>query len=140
HAASTMSATALLCLIARDPITAGYAADVLFLSLRDRVLDRVLYRRPFEGASARRYARAERPAFGDLDDRLLDRLDLTGARRLLDLGAGPGTFAARAAARFPRLSVIAVEPSRDFRASVRARGEALPLADAAIDVAIMLSA
>jgi SAM-dependent methyltransferase len=141
-------------------------------------LDRVLYRHPFEGASARRYADAERPAFGDFDDRLLDALapylaphDARSLHRdhggtpsisatddatrrtdaphthvsLLDVGAGPGTFAMRAAARFPSLRVIAVEPSRDFarpRAGVRvacARGEALPLADASVDVAICLS-
>lgn len=102
-------------------------------------LDRVLYRHPFEGASARRYATAERPAFGDLDDRLVDRLALAGARRLLDVGSGPGTFAARAAARHPALQVIALEPSHAFRSSVRARGEALPLADRCIDVAICLS-
>ena len=102
-------------------------------------LDRVLYRHPFEGASARRYATAERPAFGDLDDRLLDGLDLAGARRLLDLGSGPGTFAARARARHPGLCVITVEPSPAFAPSVRAAGEALPLADACIDVAVCLS-
>ncbi|HUJ60363.1 MAG TPA: methyltransferase domain-containing protein [Kofleriaceae bacterium] len=110
-------------------------------------LDRFLYRHPFEGASARRYATAERPAFGGLDDRLLDGLAgaLAGARRLLDLGAGPQTLAARAAARFPALAVIALDPSRDFAraragvAAVRAAGEALPLGDAAIDVAICVS-
>ena len=110
-------------------------------------LNRNLYRRPFEGASARRYASAERPAFGDLDDRLLDGMagELDGARRLLDLGAGPCAFAARAAARHPALAVIAVEPSRDFARVrdgmrvVRAVGEALPLADGSIDVAISLS-
>jgi SAM-dependent methyltransferase len=102
-------------------------------------LDRVLYRHPFEGASARRYATAERPAFGDLDDRLLDAMALDGARRLLDLGSGPGTFAARAAARHPGLQIITVEPSHAFRPSVRARAEALPLVDGCIDVAICLS-
>ena len=102
-------------------------------------LDRVLYRHPFEGASARRYATAERPAFGDLDERLLDAMGLDGARRLLDLGSGPGTFAARAAARHPDLQVIAVEPSHAFRPLVRAVGEALPLASGCIDVAICLS-
>jgi SAM-dependent methyltransferase len=131
-------------------------------------LDRMLYRHPFEGASARRYATAERPAFGDFDDRMLDalasRLDHPGSRfaghdsgatrhtsvplsdvTLLDVGAGPGTFAMRAAARFPQLRVIAVEPSRDFarpRPGVEvacARGEALPLADSSVDVAICLS-
>jgi len=110
-------------------------------------LDRVLYRHPFEGASARRYAAKERPAFGDLDERLLDGLGpvLAGARRLLDLGAGPATFAARAAARHPALTVVAIDPSRDFARThpgvrvVRAAGEALPIADGAIDVAICLS-
>ena len=112
-----------------------------------RWLDRVLYRHPFEGASARRYATAERPAFGALDDRLLDTLApaLASARRLLDLGCGPRAFAARAAARFPHLEVIALDPSRDFARPqpglevVRASGEALPLADGSIDVAICLS-
>lgn len=107
------------------------------------LLDRLLYRHPFEGGSARRYARDERPAFGDFDARLLDRMLplLAGKRRLLDLGCGPGTFAAAAAARYPELAVIAVEPSRDFARDgvVRASGEALPLADGSIDVAVCLS-
>jgi SAM-dependent methyltransferase len=108
------------------------------------LLDRLLYRRPFEGSSARRYAGHERPAFGDLDDRLLDGLapELAGgAHRLLDLGCGPATFARRAAARFAALTVIAIDPSRDFARPgvVRAAGEALPLADRSIDVAICLS-
>ena len=120
-----------------------------------RLLDRVLYRRPFEGGGARRYARDQRRAFGDLDERLLDRLapHLTGARRLLDLGCGPGAFAAAAAARHPDLAVIGVDPSRAFarpgvdlsRAArpgvtwVRAAGEALPFADRSMDVAVCLS-
>jgi ubiquinone/menaquinone biosynthesis C-methylase UbiE len=107
------------------------------------LLDRLLYRHPFEGGSARRYARDERPAFGDLDDRLLDRLapELDRATHLLDVGCGPGTFARRAAERFTALQVVAVEPSRDFarRGMVRAAGEALPLADRSVDVAICLS-
>lgn len=107
------------------------------------LLDRLLYRHAFEGGSARRYARDERPAFGDLDDRLLDALagELGPERRLLDVGAGPGTFVARARERFPGLVVIAVEPSRDFARAgmVRAAAEALPLADRSIDVAICLS-
>ena len=105
-----------------------------------------LYRHPFEGASARRYARDERPAFGDLDDRLLDALAdrLAGARRLLDVGCGPQTFATRAVERFAQLSVIAVDPSRDYARRgaatvVRAAAEALPLADASIDVATCVS-
>lgn len=105
------------------------------------LLDRLLYRHPFEGQSARRYARDERPAFGDLDDRLLDSLALGPRGRLLDLGCGPGTFARAAALRHPGLTVIAIDPSRDFMRTgmVRARGEELPLADASIDLAICLS-
>lgn len=115
------------------------------------LLDRLLYRHPFEGGSARRYERDERPAFGDLDDRLLDRLALGGRERLLDLGCGPGTFSRRAALRHPELSVIAIDPSRDFArrdedraangrlTTMRAAGEDLPLADRSIDVAICLS-
>lgn len=111
-------------------------------------MDRVLYRRPFEGRGAHRYATSERPAFGDLDDRILDGMPtLATARRLLDLGAGPGTFASLAAARHPALTVIAVDPSRDFAHClpaartqvVRAAGEALPLATGSIDAAICLS-
>lgn len=108
------------------------------------VLDRLLYRHPFEGSSARRYATDERPAFGDLDDRLLDRLSPVlggGPRRLLDLGCGPGLLASTARARFAQLTVIAIDPSRAFAQPgvVRAAGEALPLADRSIDVAICLS-
>ena len=110
-------------------------------------LDRVLYRQPFEGASARRYAVHARPAFGDLDDRLLDGMApmLATARHLLDLGAGPATFASRAAARYADLTVLAVDPSRDFARPlpgvrvVRAAGEELPFGIGAVDVAICLS-
>jgi SAM-dependent methyltransferase len=110
-------------------------------------LDRMLYAHPFEGRTARRYASDERPAFGDLDDRLLeswaDRIERS--RTLLEVGCGPATFARRAVARFPHLHVIAVDPSRDFarhHASIhvaRARGEALPLATGSVDAAICLS-
>lgn len=107
------------------------------------LLDRLLYRHPFEGASAARYARDERPAFGGLDDRLIDCLDLGDGRgrRLLDVGCGPATFARRARERMPALSVIAIDPSRDFARPgvVRAAGEALPFADRTIDVAVCLS-
>ena len=109
------------------------------------LFDRLLYRHPFEGGSARRYAKDERPAFGDLDERLLDGLALAGTERLLDLGCGPGTFSRSAALRHPSLVVIAADPSRDFARSgngvhtVRAAGENLPLADRSIDVAICLS-
>jgi ubiquinone/menaquinone biosynthesis C-methylase UbiE len=110
-------------------------------------LDQVLYRRPFEGTSARRYAVAERPAFGDLDERLLGGMAhlLGDARRLLDLGCGPATFAHLVASRHPDVTVIALDPSRDFasrrsgRAVVRAAGEALPIGDGTIDVAVCLS-
>jgi len=111
------------------------------------LFDRLLYRHPFEGGSARRYARDERPAFGDLDSRLVDRLALTGTERLLDLGCGPGTFSRCAALRHPGMTVIAIDPSRAFAcpsqdtplSTVRAAGEALPLADRSIDLAICLS-
>lgn len=105
------------------------------------LLDRFLFRHPFEGGSARRYARDERPAFGDLDERLLDRLALAGTETVLDLGCGPGTFSRSAAARHRGIAVIAIDPSRDFArtATVRAAGEALPLADRSIDLAILLS-
>jgi SAM-dependent methyltransferase len=111
-------------------------------------LDPWLYRYPFEGASARRYARLERCGFGDLDDRLIRRWhgDIAASRTILDLGAGPGIFAARLAAAHPRARVLALEPSAElcradphaFRA--RARAEALPLADDSIDMAVCLSA
>lgn len=111
------------------------------------LLDRFLYRHPFEGGSARRYARDERPAFGDLDDRLLDGLapTLATATTMLDVGCGPATFAARAAERFGHVCVVALDPSRDFAHTgpgyrvLRAAGEALPLATRSIDVAICLS-
>ncbi|MFT3693438.1 MAG: class I SAM-dependent methyltransferase [Kofleriaceae bacterium] len=110
-------------------------------------LDRRLYRRPFEGRSATRYATSERPAFGDFDDRLLDSLagPIERSRTFLDVGAGPAVVSRRAAERWPNLAVIAVEPSRDFAIDhpsiqvVRAFAEDLPLADGSIDVAVCLS-
>lgn len=107
-------------------------------------LDRRLFRQPFTGASARRYARLERPGFGDLDRRLVTRwaAELDRARVVLDLGAGPGTLAAHLRATRPGLLVVEIEPSPDFAATptrLRARGEALPLADGSVDVAICLS-
>lgn len=102
--------------------------------------------RAFEGVGERRYAALERPAFGDLDDRLLDAWPaLAAATTLLDLGAGGGAFAARAAVRHPHLAVIAIDPSRALSRPqagihvVRATGEALPLADASCDAGICLS-
>lgn len=108
-----------------------------------RLFDRLLLRGPFEGRSARSYL-DERRAFGDLDDRLLDELApqlAAPACRVLDLGCGPGTFADRVRARFPAALVVPVDPSRAFARPgvVRANGEALPLADRSIDVAVCLS-
>ncbi len=109
--------------------------------MRFGLLDPWLYRRPFENGSARRYARDERPAFGDLDPRLCDRWerDLAPARVVLDLGAGPGTFAATLRARWPHLEVIAADPSHSYDSTLRCRGEALPLRDASVDVAVLVS-
>jgi SAM-dependent methyltransferase len=111
-------------------------------------LDPWLFRRPFTGRSAHRYATVERPGFGDLDRRLCGvwQADLTGARRVLDLGAGPGTVARSLSAHFPGVQVIENEPSPDFTpvasgvARLRARAEALPLATASIDAAVSVSA
>lgn len=117
-------------------------------SFVSRWIDRWLLRRPFEGRSARSYTRDARPAFGDLDDRLLDAIygSAPATGRLLDLGCGPGTFAARARARFPALTVIAIDASRDFTQAglpevtvIRATAEALPLAAGSIDVAVLVS-
>lgn len=134
-------------------------------------LDRVLFRHPFEGRSAEIYRTRERPAFCDFDDRLITRIadQLGRAERLLEVGAGPATFALAAKRRFPSLQVVAVEPSGalakaaheaattapDARAPtssranarpaarsisvVRGVAEALPLADASISVAVCLS-
>lgn len=122
-------------------------------------LDPWLYRRPFTGRSAHRYSHVERPGFGDLDRRLCSawQLDLAGARRVLDLGAGPGTVGRSLIAHFPAVQVIEIEPSPDFvtapRAAgalrlrsgrpverIRARAEALPLATGSIDAAVSVSA
>lgn len=102
-------------------VSAGAASAVAAVTpklaqLRRRAmaaLDRVLYRHPFEGKSAERYRTRERPAFCDFDDRLITRLadQLGRAERLLEVGAGPATFALAAKRRFPSLQVVAVEPS-----------------------------
>lgn len=114
-------------------------------------LDSWLHRHPFEGDGARRYARRERPGFLDLDDRLIRSWsdELGAAHHVLDVGAGPGVFAARLRAVHPHLTVVEIEPSATFarppepsatrRALVRARAEALPLAPGSIDLAICLS-
>ena len=126
---------------------ARYAARVALAAW----LDRILFRHPFEGSSARRYATVARPAFGDLDERLLDGIPaFAAARALLDVGAGPGTFVARAAVRHPALEILAIDPSRDFPShdfpsreprirARRAAGEAIPAATSSFDVAICLS-
>ena len=124
-----------------SPCGAGRFGGIYAAPVYLPLLDRLLYRHPFEGQSARRYERDERPAFGDLDDRLVDKLAFTGTEHLLDLGCGPGTFGRVAAARHPGLHVVCVDPSRDFARPgvVRATGEALPLADRSVDIAICLS-
>ena len=91
----------------------------MFASSRlGRWLDGRLYRAPFTGASARRYATHERPAFGDLDERLAARwrADLIDARVVLDVGAGPGTVGRALRAACPGACIVDVEPSRDFAA------------------------
>jgi ubiquinone/menaquinone biosynthesis C-methylase UbiE len=114
-----------------------------------RRLDSWLYRYPFEGRSASRYANLERPGFGDFDKRLIDELSplIESATAILDVGAGPGATAGLISRRYPDKLVIAVEPSRAFTSSpsahsstVRAVGERLPLADSCIDVALSISA
>jgi SAM-dependent methyltransferase len=115
-------------------------------------LDPWLYRRPFTGRTAHRYTHVERPGFGDLDRRLCSawQPDLAGARRVLDLGAGPGTVGRSLIAHFPGVQVIEIEPSPDFATAprlpgddtvrLRARAEALPLATGSIDAAVSVSA
>jgi ubiquinone/menaquinone biosynthesis C-methylase UbiE len=111
-------------------------------------LDPFIARRPFEGRTARRYAETERPAFGDLDRRLLERFqpELARARRVLDVGAGAGELAAQVAQAQPDATVIALEPSASFTrrprpglVTLRARGERLPLATGSADLAICMS-
>jgi ubiquinone/menaquinone biosynthesis C-methylase UbiE len=118
-------------------------------------LDPWLYRYPFEGRSAARYALSERPGFGDLDQRLLETMkaDLNGARRVLDVGSGPATFTGVLARTYPHLQVIALEPSAAYMhqspvptggarrtfGRVRGRAEQLPLCDGSFDVAVCVS-
>lgn len=135
----TNAATAWV-LIAGEPNTPRAHCANLLDSVYLPLVDRLLYRHPFEGPSARRYATMERPAFGDLDERVLDSVAHGTNYRLLDLGCGPGKLTEAARAR--GITVIALDPSRDFASRpgfVRAVGEALPLADASVDVAICLS-
>lgn len=104
------------------------------------LLDRFVLRRAFTGATAARF-RAMRRSFGALDARVAAAMgsDLAAARRFLDVGAGAGEMCARVAR--PGLTAIALEPSADLApdGGLRARAEALPLADASIDVALCLS-
>jgi SAM-dependent methyltransferase len=82
-------------------------------------------------------------------DSLLEDLPLTGARAVLDLGAGTGKFTGMLAARIAELegrrpSLLAVEPVREMADRLAGRGlpvelhsgsaEAIPLPDAAIDL------
>ena len=111
------------------------------------LVDPWLYRHPFEGRSAQRYEAIERCGFGDLDNRLIDawRPELATARRFLDVGAGPATFARQLKAAFPSMQIVCAEPSRDFARPgtgwqvVRASGERLPFIDGAFDRALCLS-
>ncbi|MEZ4400212.1 MAG: class I SAM-dependent methyltransferase [Kofleriaceae bacterium] len=110
-----------------------------------RWLDRWLFRWVFTGASARRYRRHARPAFGALDQRLAARWapDLATAAVIIDVGAGPGTVGITLRQIVPAALVIDVEPSPDYPAvgpRLRARAEALPLADATVDAAVSVSA
>ncbi len=106
-----------------------------------------LYRAPFTGRSARRYARAYRHGFGDFYQSLMDRWhsELASARTVLDIGSGTGVFAAQLRSRYPDMYVVALEPSVDLATAVpgvsvvRARAEALPLASKSADLAIYMS-
>lgn len=55
----------------------------------------------------------------------IDRLDLTGARTLLDVGSGPGTLALPLATRLER--IVAVDYSPGMLAALRERANALSL-------------
>ncbi len=85
----------------------------------------------------------------EVESRLLERLDLLGdaPTRVLDLGCGPGRAAQHIKRRWPRAQVIAIDPARPMlqqtrkRAGwwrpvrcVQAEAEALPLAEASIDL------
>jgi len=85
----------------------------------------------------------------EVEDRLLERLDLVteAPRRVLDLGCGPGRAAKLIKRRWPRAQVVALDPAlpmlqqarrragwwRPVRC-VQAEAEALPLAEASIDL------
>jgi len=105
-------------------------------------LDPWVLRRPFVGRTAARYA-SQRLGFGDFDARLCARMapDLEQAKLVLDLGAGAGELTRRLRRVQPNAAVVALEPSADYAApgGLRARGEALPLANGCVDVAVCLS-
>ena len=104
-------------------------------------LDPWVLRSPFGRRAARRY-RAQRPGFGDLDQRLLARLGDVPPGLLVDVGAGDGQLSQALRGASGEWSVVAVEPSRAFcppAPCVRARAEALPLADDSAVAAIFLS-
>ena len=105
----------------------------------------MLYPHPFEGQRAP-VRRGERPAFGDLDDRLLDGWRPTSTA--LAHAARPRLRPRRRSRGARRRGFRHLQRHRDrseprVRAPrarrVRAAGEALPLASASIDVAVCLS-
>ncbi len=110
-----------------------------------RRLDAMVLRGPFGARAARRYTE-QRVGFGDLDRRLVASLqsELDAAQVVVDVGAGNGELASAIAGACGAM-VIAVEPSGAFgpargATTVRAVGEALPIATGAVDVAVCLSA
>jgi malonyl-CoA O-methyltransferase len=104
-------------------------------------------RRAFARAAARYDASAVLQH--EVESRLLERLDLleTPPARVLDLGCGPGRAARLIKRRWPRAQVIAIDPALPMRQQTRKRAgwwrpvrcvqaeaEALPLAEASIDL------
>ncbi|MGB9377695.1 MAG: methyltransferase domain-containing protein [Mycobacteriales bacterium] len=91
------------------------------------------------------YAELNAPLLRQAAQPLLDQLDLTGARRILDLGAGTGSILGWLAARAPQARCVGVDLSaamlsrarRDTQAPVAAMDVArLALADGVADVAV----
>ena len=110
-------------------------------------LDRPRIRRAFSNAAAGYEQTAVLQA--QVGDLLLERLELlkTAPQRVLDVGAGTGRLTARLRKRFPKAQVIALDLALGmlrqakhnagwWRPFVRVAGDAqaLPLADASIDV------
>jgi SAM-dependent methyltransferase len=84
-------------------------------------------------------ARRRGPYLKSIEERILERIP-TGARRLLDVGAGDGSRALRIAEGGGRLDVVLVEPSAEMGRRVRSgielwplRAEALRAADPRIE-------